>query len=101
TSTPTLSTLSLHDALPISMGLSLILEAAPDRRIRVRNSIVILVPSGRIIAIGVRLTVWVLHPGPMIIRLHAGLEHFADRLRKGRSEEHTSELQSLTNLVCR
>src|SRR5258706_11349685 len=25
----------------------------------------------------------------------------ADRLRKPRSEEHTSELQSLTNLVCR
>src|SRR5437016_7854285 len=32
----------------------------------------------------------------------SGMEHAVDRLKElQRSEEHTSELQSLTNLVCR
>src|SRR5262249_61135420 len=30
-----------------------------------------------------------------------GLAPFEDSVQRGRSEEHTSELQSLTNLVCR
>src|SRR5258706_8828362 len=30
-----------------------------------------------------------------------GIVEFGDRVKANRSEEHTSELQSLTNLVCR
>src|SRR5688572_31181363 len=33
------------------------------------------------------------------LRVHQGL--LRDRLHRGRSEEHTSELQSQSNLVCR
>src|SRR5215213_11173799 len=34
-------------------------------------------------------------------RAEPGRSRCSDRCRRGRSEEHTSELQSLTNLVCR
>src|SRR5438046_6818025 len=72
-------TLSLHDALPISFG-------------KQGETIVagLLFPLlGRlvqdlIVREGMRV-------GPGHVRVHQG----------GRSEEHTSELQSLTNLVCR
>src|SRR5258706_1601485 len=72
TATTEIYTLSLHDALPIF----------PSR----------------------------FHPGPHGLRLGPGLDSARDFLRpaafragrrKSRSEEHTSELQSLTNLVCR
>src|SRR5256885_4875284 len=59
TATTEIYTLSLHDALPISL--------APER------------------------------PGEPPADFHAGRE----RQRRGRSEEHTSELQSPCNLVCR
>src|ERR1019366_479819 len=37
-----------------------------------------------------------------LLRGHIGAYKYAKiRVRHGRSEEHTSELQSLTNLVCR
>src|SRR5438046_6410385 len=45
------------------------------------------------------------HPLENFFRRHAGELHAAEQVRsqlfKMRSEEHTSELQSLTNLVCR
>src|SRR5258706_1120467 len=60
TATTEIYTLSLHDALPISVGVD-----GGDRRRRDRDRVAVLVGNRR------------------------------------RSEEHTSELQSLTNLVCR
>src|SRR2546430_2504894 len=73
TATTEIYTLSLHDALPISALLR-----AP--RVRV----------GRPRA--------ALDGG---IRAHAGGGGAAVRQAPGRSEEHTSELQSQSNLVCR
>src|SRR5437016_9923695 len=64
-------TLSLHDALPISRGE----QPAGDERVEARRV--------RVEAVG------------QLGRLVAGDEP------PERSEEHTSELQSLTNLVCR
>src|SRR6266567_9421012 len=62
TATTEIYTLSLHDALPIGLGLAFLGAGGPDLR---RD----------------------LHP--------------IARAGKGRSEEHTSELQSQSNLVCR
>src|SRR2546422_1352220 len=74
TATTEIYTLSLHDALPIY-----IFGAAPPQR----------------------------HPAPVPHRPFQGVEcvggeprELADR-RHGRSEEHTSELQSRLHLVCR
>src|SRR5262249_56190468 len=79
-----LSPLSLHDALPILVRLPAgkdLPEGSPDRGLD-------------------------LAPAQMRHALiHAQDAPFAivhdDRVAYGRSEEHTSELQSLTNLVCR
>src|SRR5438045_6196996 len=65
TATPEIYTLSLHDALPISVAIT------PDSRI---------VPE----------------PGPLRPEPVASVPD-----TRSRSEEHTSELQSLRHLVCR
>src|SRR5438093_11673415 len=41
------------------------------------------------------------HAGSLRHAYASALKGFAARLSEARSEEHTSELQSLTNLVCR
>src|SRR5438270_9037423 len=64
--TPEISTLSLHDALPICLRQRL--PGGPPRRGAAGGRALLLVGGGR---------------------------------RAGRSEEHTSELQSQSNLVCR
>src|SRR5258705_9366154 len=38
-------------------------------------------------------------PQPLIVKVHNGVNHYV--LLQSRSEEHTSELQSLRHLVCR
>src|SRR5690606_41460444 len=85
TSTPKTSTLSLHDALPIS--------ASSDRlRIRAGGWAAAGVPRhqpGRL-----RQSVRTDHAGQAAKRKRS-LPH------RPRSEEHTSELQSRENLVCR
>src|SRR2546427_5786431 len=68
TATTEIYTLSLHDALPISLPRL-------GRRVRQRRA------------------VSDLHP--------PGVEHDSAPRRLRRSEEHTSELQSQSNLVCR
>src|SRR5260370_19104795 len=74
TATTEIYTLSLHDALPISvLGV----------RIGFRD-------SGAAVAQRLHLRAG---------QRNAGLDHFADLVI--RSEEHTSELQSHLNLVCR
>src|SRR2546426_12496430 len=72
TATTEIYTLSLHDALPISAGaVDAVGEAARINR-----------PHGMAIDAG-------------------GTVYFSDRGNHQRSEEHTSELQSPCNLVCR
>src|SRR2546430_17447871 len=77
TATTEIYTLSLHDALPIS---ELPPGEGPPR-----------LAAGRGLAVGARHRDGVGHRGQRVARLSV--------LR--RSEEHTSELQSQSNLVCR
>src|SRR5437016_11967879 len=42
-----------------------------------------------------------LWPADTIVDFDHGLNKAINKIRKARSEEHTSDLQSLTNLVCR
>src|SRR5688572_31892083 len=80
-------TLSLHDALPI-------LQPPRDRELRVLHGPV----AGRVVEDELDLAE-VGRPAPRA----AGEEHVVGLLRAQlpRSEEHTSELQSQSNLVCR
>src|SRR5262249_62286172 len=83
TPTTAISTLSLHDALPIywsDMG-----AFEKDRTALVVNRVAALGLALFFTAITVRL-----YPRRTVIAV-----------KKRRSEEHTSELQSQTNLVCR
>src|SRR2546430_15515360 len=74
TATTEIYTLSLHDALPIS----LLGELRPELAERV--------PDAR-----ARTALWYAIVDSDVIEF----------VRRGRSEEHTSELQSQSNLVCR
>src|SRR2546430_8274040 len=76
TATTEIYTLSLHDALPISGAASRLGARGNQRR------------AGRSARGG--------RPRASARQLAAGL-----RVSPGRSEEHTSELQSQSNLVCR
>src|SRR5262249_61695679 len=95
TPTPELPSLSLHDALPISVELAGLYALGCRRRDgfahRRKNGVF---GSDLRHADAARKR----HLG------HAGRctrAYSRRNLRHGRSEEHTSELQSLTNLVCR
>src|SRR5690606_41167606 len=101
TSTPAIAPLSLHDALPISwrtwcVGLALAAGAGELRRLRLE--------ARQRIDVGLDLAggteEGALRTGEQRQRgLRHGVQAFlADRRR---SEEHTSELQSRENLVCR
>src|SRR2546430_9378646 len=81
TATTEIYTLSLHDALPISSYSDLLPE-----------------PSTRYAEI-IRLQAPDYHPAVETFDLAAALEH--PETAPKRSEEHTSELQSQSNLVCR
>src|SRR3712207_7527449 len=90
TATTEIYTLSLHDALPIfTAGPGAGPRVAPRHRVRRRR------PRLRALRAGGR-RVDLLAPGAARRRGGAAL-----RLRVGRSEEHTSELQSRQYLVCR
>src|SRR5688500_19786703 len=85
--TTAIHTLSLHDALPISGGPQQVFRRV--KAITKRPD-----PGGRSTVFGTKGAVACEHPGAAVIGLrvlHSG----------GRSEEHTSELQSPCNLVCR
>src|SRR5262249_61439206 len=71
-------TLSLHDALPISVGVF-------------TNGAMPTVPADTFVT---------QYPFKLGVQLNSG-DRFQVTLTYSRSEEHTSELQSLTNLVCR
>src|SRR5688500_19773082 len=81
-----LSPLSLHDALPISIvvfSLSTTIDFARPRSSRPIDSS--LMPRSS-----------VMHLPPVRMAMSSSIA-----LRRSRSEEHTSELQSPCNLVCR
>src|SRR5262249_60556829 len=81
-------TLSLHDALPIWKKLPSLMRTSQSE------------PLLR----SMRRTWMTLLGGRWLISSRSRLKNGARRLLPGstlRSEEHTSELQSLTNLVCR
>src|SRR5262249_59383125 len=85
--TPDIHTLSLHDALPISAGFgraySICYHLRPPTRVRKIE------PAGTVALETI--------PEPTLRHHHLK----SGALPAARSEEHTSELQSLTNLVCR
>src|SRR5258705_8921231 len=76
TATTEIYTLSLHDALPISGRLTHVARLASQ----------LVSPPGAAALSAAR---------------PAGTQQMAERGGAGRSEEHTSELQSLRHLVCR
>src|SRR2546427_8625720 len=83
TATTEIYTLSLHDALPISAAFT---ELGDDPSVRV---IVLASEYEKYFSVGADLT--------MLGSIDRGAPDAADQ----RSEEHTSELQSQSNLVCR
>src|SRR2546427_479602 len=80
TATTEIYTLSLHDALPISV--------AAARTGRSGRRVVVALPGGEL------EIDW--RPDDRVLMTGDAVEVF-----EGRSEEHTSELQSQSNLVCR
>src|SRR3712207_6977936 len=78
TATTEIYTLSLHDALPISFGMLLLVRRPGRRRLRLGP---------------LRLCLGLLRLRPFLLRELPE--------RRVRSEEHTSELQSRQYLVCR
>src|SRR5690606_41523369 len=94
---PETSPLSLHDALPISLiamtriGIDAF-WAAPNPKVP-QVSVLEIAPVGALLALCIALTVL----GGPVMRY---MEDTAQALH-ARSEEHTSELQSRENLVCR
>src|SRR5690242_3191710 len=95
---PALFTLSLHDALPICIGYQVIGDGPPD----------VLYMYGTTDTIDIR---WEWPPYAHFLRRLAAFSRVITFDRRGqgasdpvsheRSEEHTSELQSHVNLVCR
>src|SRR5207247_4297806 len=80
-----LSTLSLHDALPIFR-----LVGEPVEALRLLE--------GRVVVVGeVRVDL----PRHVAVLAPALVPHRAEQVARLRSEEHTSELQSRVDLVCR
>src|SRR5688500_19249151 len=82
--TPALSTLSLHDALPI-------LDVRPRA-----HELLVDVPV--VAALGVAAVEGVVHHAVELDEVRPAV---VVEVARGRSEEHTSELQSPCNLVCR
>src|SRR5690606_41515493 len=99
--TPGTSALALHDALPI-FGVLVRLVGLPVEGVR---------PGVELVGLRVQLRVEEVIGGlPVDLAIHVGLVDdaagpaadgatLADRPTAGRSEEHTSELQSRENLV--
>src|SRR5207253_8733780 len=97
TATPSISTLSLHDALPISLAVSgrtippAVVSLASSRSTTTRS------PNGLSVIDPVSCSVSVASINPR----RWGFLNGARRRQNPRSEEHTSELQSRGHLVCR
>src|SRR5205814_10651209 len=94
-SRPVLSRLSLHDALPISSGLEVLRET---KQADAAIPVLLLTAYG-----SVEEAVAAMKEGAFdFLQKPVDLEHLKLLVqRAARSEEHTSELQSLRHLVCR
>src|SRR5438093_5217506 len=95
-----LYTLSLHDALPIYLPVYTLRKKATGATVRTTD-------PGRAMISGKWADVGKFK-GPILRALAARAPYFhngaaatLDEVVQFRSEEHTSEVQSLTNLVCR
>src|SRR5262249_57140422 len=91
-------TLSLHDALPISLAIFDLIDKLgvavfPSHPFGCLLSAFL---AALFASFRVRAALQ-----PEILALHHQLGVLQRSVKPGRSEEHTSELQSLTNLVCR
>src|SRR5205823_12865802 len=97
---PVLYPLSLHDALPIWLGTRFlpVTKTVPKEMLPLVDVPILDVVVSEAVAAGASEVVIVSAPGKASLD-----EYFAPnpRLEKRRSEEHTSELQSLAYLVCR
>src|SRR5262249_62042298 len=90
---PALSPLSLHDALPIwGPGEEPLAREVADRS----TGAATLLPQTSIADVAA-----LARRACLFVTGDTGPAHIAGALGTPRSEEHTSELQSLTNLVCR
>src|SRR5690348_17547466 len=96
TATPKLSTLSLHDALPISLGEAVRFEHAVGRDLQIGAAELRDLASPEVVD---GLDAGVGLDGQIDGVAGVGGEH--DLGLEARSEEHTSELQSPVHLVCR
>src|SRR5205807_8791887 len=91
------STLSLHDALPIYIGFQ---TAFPADQIVASVAILPADVGDRHRPLQTQFRNVGGNLRELLIATFSGVEHF-DLLDRDRSEEHTSELQSPCNLVCR
>src|SRR5205085_10163046 len=90
------STLSLHDALPISL---ILIDERAD--VAQRTAIEVLL-GGKVGGPWAVLGwTWPKVHGPYAASYDLVFDGVKTRMKCGRSEEHTSELQSQSNLVCR
>src|SRR5205823_9468527 len=98
--TPATSPLSLHDALPISNNAPVSYGAlgAPIIALAAVTGYPLLALSG---SVGTVVAVLALAPPWVLLYLVSGKEGDQVQEHPRRSEEHTSELQSLAYLVCR
>src|SRR5205085_12090152 len=96
--TPALSTLSLHDALPISRRLAAIPEVVMVASV-VSHDESLSGPLGQTPRSSPRADRR--GPGSSPPPSSGGGNNLTADVAAGRSEEHTSELQSQSNLVCR
>src|SRR5690606_41143900 len=74
------------------VGVAVAVRAAQDRLAVTARAVAVRAAHDRLAVAPV--------PEPEADLLHVGLAASGDRGREGRSEEHTSELQSRENLVC-
>src|SRR5690606_41555124 len=95
--TRVLYTRSLHDALPISRDGGGVRDGDEDRGDAVAGDDG---PVGRRVRPGVLVDVGPAH-GMVVLSAGSGFSRCQPRTARKRSEEHTSELQSRENLVCR
>src|SRR5690606_41269149 len=96
TASPALHTLSLHDALPISTTLPSITHDVP-----LVGAAGLRVVQRQARAIGARYGWDRPRMDHLLHRYGSLLQELTDLCDERRSEEHTSELQSRENLVCR
>src|SRR5262249_62419912 len=93
--------LSLHDALPIFLGRSVISNAAHLAGLFTGALLALVIDYRRPGSRASLTTAWRVLQVVCLLAIAFGAYKVVRNFNRPRSEEHTSELQSLTNLVCR